>query len=351
MTNNSRNGGKSRIPAPVRTRVSTSQRKYTPTMSNNYGQARTPLLPVGVNNRSTAPSGSSDYNMRGEEVVSIINVSAGSTPGQIIYNALITPQSTRRLGLLAACWQRIDWRKASLHLVALNGSTVQSGYTMGWLEDPEASVPTSPSDVIPFLTALRSTTVRQNWVESTSGCQVNTPDKPEMYTSRGSDLRRFSPGRLVVAVAGDVGASTTFQLMLRYHVRLYVPFAGGVIDIGLPGLEGRSPLTSNVAQSASALTYPGLGSGLTAGDQVTSSRVIAAIETQNFTSLQVFPGANTAIRLFPPGKRFTIGPQSVGTVPSVIDDDNNERYALITSNFQSAISTALIVNSSTTLWT
>lgn len=225
MTKGQRKGGNSRIPAPARTSARTyPQRKYTP-MSNSNGQARTPLLPSGVNNQSTSPKGSSEYTLTGEEVIALINVGSGSTPGQVIYNQLITPKSARRLGLLADCWQRVDWKRASLHLVALNGSTVQSGYTMGWLEDPEAQVPTDSSTIIPFLTALRSTTVRQNWVESTSGVQVSTPDKPEMYTSRGSDLRRYSPGRLVVAVAGDVVTTTTFQLMLRYTVRLYVPFA------------------------------------------------------------------------------------------------------------------------------
>lgn len=199
--------------------------------SQAQGAARTPLLPLGVNNQSTMPTQAGTYTYSAEEVISIVNVAAGSTTGQTLYNGLITPESCKRLSILSSAWQRIDWMRASVHLVALNGSLVQSGYTMGFLEDPEAVLPTSAKDLIPYLTALRSTTVRQNWVESTAGVQVGMPDKPEMYTSRGSDPRRYSPGRLVVAIAGDVGSDATFQIMLKYTVRLYVPFAAASADV------------------------------------------------------------------------------------------------------------------------
>lgn len=187
------------------------------------GQARTPLLPTGVNNTATMPSTTHEYNLMGEEVIATINVN-NSRVGQIVFNQLITPQTVLRLRIMAGAFQRIDWKRASVHLVALNGSVVTSGYTMGFIEDPELKVPTVESAVIPFLTALRKTTVRQAWVESESGVQVALNDKPEMFTQPGSDMRRLSPGRVVVATTGDVGsAPTTFMIMLKYHVRLYVP--------------------------------------------------------------------------------------------------------------------------------
>lgn len=217
------------------------------------GSARTPLLPSGVNNKATMPDQAGSYTYQAEELLSLINVSAGSTPGQLIYNALITPSSCRRLALLAGAWQRIDWKQATVHLVALNGSVVQSGYTMGFVEDPEIVPPTSSSGVIGFLTALRSTTVRQNWVESTSGVQVAMPDKPEMYTQLGSDVRRYSPGRLMVAVAGDVAQQATFQLMLKYRVRLYVPLA----VIPMSQTPEDAVISSTINISASPFTING----------------------------------------------------------------------------------------------
>lgn len=310
MTRSRLNRGKSRKSVPESTSVRRQQRNNAQT----NGQARTPLLPVGVNNRATMPMGSSDYMVVGEEVVEVINVSAGSTAGQLVFNELITPQSTRRLGILSSCWQRVDWRKASLNLVALNGSTVASGYTMGWLEDPEAPVPTDSKDIIPFLTALRSTTVRQNWVQSESGCQVATPDKPEMYTQRGSDIRRFSPGRLIIAVAGDVTIPATFQLMLKYNCRLYVPFAGvGGVDPGLPGQRGTWPLANNITVSTASITYPGIGTSIAPNATVTTVGIVAAMESAN-------PSPTANVRLFPPGTRVTMGTLAGGGSVAILVD-------------------------------
>jgi hypothetical protein len=248
--------------------------------NGNNGSARIPLLPSGVNNKATMPTRAQQYRPEGEEVVQIINVPPGSVVGDIVFNQLITPTSVARLGVLSKAFQRIDWTSCSLHLVALNGSTIQSGYTMGWIEDPEILPPTgSKSEVIPFLTSLRSTSVRQNWVEATSGIQVATPDKPEMYTQLGSDVRRYSPGRLVVAIAGDVGTQATFQLMLRYNVRLYVPMAMPQTAQAGALLVGGTAQIDNVAfnTSTKALTYPGLGTSVASQATVTTTTPVAVI--------------------------------------------------------------------------
>lgn len=265
------------------------------------GSARTPLLPSGVNNKATMPDQANSYTYHAEELLSLINVAAGSTPGQLIYNALITPSSCRRLALLAGAWQRIDWRQVSVHLVALNGSVVQSGYTMGFIEDPEIIPQISASGVIGFLTALRSTTVRQNWVESSSGVQVAMPDKPEMYTQLGSDVRRYSPGRLMVAVAGDVAQQATFQLMLRYKVRLYVPLA--VIPLN------QTPEDLVIATVANITQTP-----LTINSQVFSSATSVVTLNRAYMCIVGTVAATQARVIFPAGTRVTV---SVGTTTTM----------------------------------
>lgn len=313
MATKAGNRGKSRIPVPANGGANRSMRRYNPPKSN--GQARIPLLPLGVNNKATMPRASQSYTYSAEEVVSIINVQSGSTVGQLIYNQRITPKSALRLGILSGAWQRIDWRKASLHLVALNGSTVQSGYTMGWLEDPEVAIPTAPSDIIPFLTALRSTSVRQNWVESETGMMVNAPDKPEMYTQLGSDIRRYSPGRLVIAVAGDVDTAATFQLMLKYTVRLYVPLAiaATTTPCTVTGYTGSVPAADNFSVSTANITYPGVGAALLPGAVAVTTQPIVGI-LGNTTNAS--PPANH--RLFPIGTSIQIGPLTNGSVATFI---------------------------------
>jgi len=190
---------------------------------SGLSQPRTPLLPVGVNNKATMPKRAQAYQAVGEEVIRIVTVDPGSTAGQIVFNQQIGPNSTARLSRLADLWQRIDWNKTTLNIVALNGSIVTSGYNVGFVEDPQLDVPTTSSEIIPFLTALRSTSVRQNWVQSESGQTVSLSCLPEMYTHLGSDPRRYYIGRLVMAMTGDVTTAASFQIMLRYTVNLYVP--------------------------------------------------------------------------------------------------------------------------------
>jgi len=321
MASKAGNRGKSRIPVPVNGGVN----RFNRNNPQRSGQARTPLLPLGVNNKATMPKASQSYTFAAEEVVSIINVPSGSTVGQIIFNQRITPLSTRRLSILSGAWQRIDWKKSSLHLVALNGSTVQSGYTMGWLEDPEIAIPTASSDVIPFLTALRSTTVRQNWVESETGMMVATPDKPEMYTQLGSDIRRYSPGRIVVAVAGDVNTAATYQLMLRYNVRLYVPLAipPEVAPVVLSGFTGTVPGPTNMTLSTSSVTYPGIGTKAP-GDVVVTTSIIAGILG---TTTSPSPPAN--VRIFPVGTSLQIGTLATGSNASFVTGGVTFRFATV----------------------
>lgn len=218
MVNKQRKAGKTSKLCP-KTKTRSKKRSG---MANQ--SPRTPLLPVGVNNNATMPRMSQNYVAHGEEVLSIVNVAGDTAPGQVIFNQQISPASCSRLSKLADLWQRIDWEHTVLNVVALNGSVVTAGYNVGFIEDPVIDVPTANSEVIPFLTALRGTSVRQNWVQSTTGQSVTLSKLPEMYTTRDIDIRRYSIGRLVMALTGPVGtAGASFQILLKYRVHLYVP--------------------------------------------------------------------------------------------------------------------------------
>jgi hypothetical protein len=181
------------------------------------------LLPVGVNNKQTAPRNAQHYNYSATEIIATINVPSGVVAGQTLYKNKMGPESCARLKHLSRAWQRIDWQSVQFKLVALNGSEVKSGYTMGFIEDPEVEFPTNDSETLAFLTSLRGTTVRQAWVESSAGQTVNTRDLPEMFTTLGSDSRRYYIGGLLIAASGEVTTGATFQLMMKYSVKLYVP--------------------------------------------------------------------------------------------------------------------------------
>jgi len=190
---------------------------------NGNGGPKTPLLPAGVNNKATMPQGGRGFRFQGEEVVTVQNVN-GTDPGEILYNRLISPSMVRRLGVLASAFQRIKWHECKIRVVPLNGSTTTAGYTAGVIEDPELMVPSSRKETLAFLTALRATIVRQAWVEDKTGMQVPVADRPEMFTQTGSDVRRYSPGRFVMAAGGNI-INGTFQVLLKYDVTLSVPMA------------------------------------------------------------------------------------------------------------------------------
>jgi len=170
------------------------------------------------------PSELQEHTFSGEETMTVKTVTT-SAAGEIIHNQLITPRVVQRLGVLSSAFQRIKWHECKVRVVPLNGSTVTAGYTAGIVEDPEFPIPKSGSkDVIPFLTTLRATVVRQAWVEDKAGMQVPVGDRPRMYTQAGTDIRRQSPGRFVMA-AGGVINNGTFQVMLKYKVTVSVPCA------------------------------------------------------------------------------------------------------------------------------
>lgn len=196
----------------------------------------TPLLPVGVNNRATQPSNLSKLTLEAQETIEIRTVS-GTQMGEVIYNGLVAPDSVVRLALLSKAFQRILWHRCEVKIVPLNGSTTTAGYTAGFVEDPEAPVPLGKLELIQYLTTLRSSVVRQSWVAEATGRLVAPSDLPEMYTQLGSDLRRWSPGRIVIAAGGPI-TDGTFQLMLSYKVTLSVPVA--MLDVTPGGVPSYS---------------------------------------------------------------------------------------------------------------
>lgn len=184
------------------------------------------LLPNSINNKATMPNSVQDYRPKGCEAIKTITVPTNTEPGTIVFDSQISHEQVARLKTLAASFQRITWIKVVLKLVALNGSLVRSGYTAGFIEDPEITMPSDKKQTVQFLTALRGSSIRQNWVSSSVGQVVNISNLPEMYTSKGIDPRRFYIGRYVVVLNGSPGTEeTTFQVMMDYEVHFKVPLA------------------------------------------------------------------------------------------------------------------------------
>lgn len=219
---------------------------------NGNGNAKIPLLPSGVNNKATMPYGENKLKFKGEELIDIVQVTS-SQEGEVIFNRLVTPKVVARLSTVSDVYQRIKWNKAEINIVPLNGSTTTSGYTAGYVEDPEIPIPTGKA-VIRFLTAMRSTVVRQAWVADCAGKLVAPSNLPEMYTQVGSDIRRWAIGRVVIAAGGNI-VNGSFQVMLKYDVEMFVPISVNP-DFPLSDFFTAPQLTNNAERQAGGLRLP-----------------------------------------------------------------------------------------------
>lgn len=208
------------------------------------------FIPNAINNKATSPKKSQSGFYSGVESIATVKFPENAAVGQIIYNEQISHELVTRLFILSMVYQYVKWIKCHLKLVSLNGSTITSGYTVGFVEDPEAVVPTNPKDTISYLTALRGTSTRQNWVSADIGQIVDINSLPKMYTTKGTDPRRFYIGRFVIALNGNPGQQeNTFHIMLDYEVRLSVPCAKP-----LPSILGDFTFDANAFPGSVKLT-------------------------------------------------------------------------------------------------
>lgn len=182
------------------------------------------MVPPGLNNRATVSRANQSVRMVGcSEIIGTYTPRPDSKAGDVFINERISVDSCARLSTQASLFQRVFWQRVSLKLIALNPSTVKAGYNVGYVEDPLIDVPALSSDVLPFLTGLRGTEVRQNWNQSDAGIIMARQFLPEMYTTEGGDPRRFFIGRVVAACTGPPGPDVVFQLQLEYTVTFAVP--------------------------------------------------------------------------------------------------------------------------------
>lgn len=267
---------------------------------------------MGVNNKATQPSNLGKFTLEAQETMEIRTVN-GTEMGDVIYNSLVTPVSAVRLALLSKAYQRIQWHRCEIKIVPLNGSTTTSGYTAGFVEDPDAAVPRGKIDLIQYLTALRSSVVRQSWVAEATGKLVAPSNLPEMYTQQGSDIRRWSPGRIVIAAGGPI-SNGTFQLMLSYKVTLSVPVAlldttsSGIPTFSTPDSGG----VNNMQVRQTGWTAPqlsltlGFGSTTVLLGDVVCTHAVGTYGVQHFS-------------IIPLGTRVTLQPSLDATPKCILD--------------------------------
>lgn len=202
------------------------------------GASMTPLLPQSINNRITSNASTKPYRFVGTEYMGQpITLTGNEAPGKILFNQIITTALCVRLAAQAKCWQRYTVNKLKGTVVTLNGSLVQSGYTMAYIDDPSYPIRTDSKGIV-NLTAFKGSTVRQNWVSSSVSSTTKNGDRPPLFVQEGADPRLHSPGRLVLQLNGTPSADNvhvTWAIMLEYDITFHSP--GVVQDAVLDNFE------------------------------------------------------------------------------------------------------------------
>lgn len=229
------------------------------TTSSSYSGPKNPLLPSSLNNNMTVDSSSKSFRMVGTEYAGQPrNLTGNETPGQILFNTLVTAASCPRLAAMSRCWQRYTVNKLSAVLVTLNGAVVQSGYTMAYIDDPAYPIRSDAKGIV-NLTAFAGSTVRQNWVMSSVDNTTRNGQKPPLFVTTTGDIRLYSPGRIVVQLNGTPAntpnTTVTWALMLKYDITFHHP--GVDSDLASPDFD---TVWSNNININLQPTGPGLNS-------------------------------------------------------------------------------------------
>lgn len=151
--------------------------------------------------------------MTGTDLIHSYEIRIGDLPaGTVVASELITPGSFRRLARVASAYQRIHYTRLRFRVVPQLPTTSGGGYVAGFVRDP--------ADEVPDVSSLLSQTgaVATKWWQS---CDVLTlPDSRLYYTSEGSELREFSPGRFMVISNGTCTANGSVVVYADWDVRL-----------------------------------------------------------------------------------------------------------------------------------
>lgn len=113
--------------------------------------------------------------------------------GTLLSEFLITGGLTNRLAGLSMNFQMYRFRRLQVHVTSGNSSTAQGVYGVSWVQDPDDMV--DPGNVITLGNSCRHSVRSKVW----ENCTLRLPMPPLwFFTSQGADLRKSSPGKLIV---------------------------------------------------------------------------------------------------------------------------------------------------------
>lgn len=148
-----------------------------------------------------------------DRLISISDVSKFGT-GATLVNVVITPGLFERLRTVAMAFQRIRYHSLRFRIEPQMSTATNGGYVGAFVRDPADFVPKSP---LIYLTAQRGSVTTKWW----QSCSISAPpSKTLYYTSKGAEIREFSPGKFVLAVDGAATQTGNLTVFVDWSVSL-----------------------------------------------------------------------------------------------------------------------------------
>nr|QIJ56912.1 hypothetical protein [Scaphoideus titanus sobemo-like virus 1] len=142
--------------------------------------------------------------------------------GSIVLDFLVVPSGFKRLARIASAFQKVQYLQLEFSVEPQINAVTAGGYVVGFVSDPD--------DQIVNLDQLTSTrgSVTTKWWQSARVVPKLT--NRTYFTSMGSELREFSPGRFVLMVDGQASQTGNLTVFCRWSVRL----SGAILEAPLP---------------------------------------------------------------------------------------------------------------------
>jgi len=139
--------------------------------------------------------------------------------GNIVIDQLVTANITDRLRTQASLFQRIKYRRLTFEIQTQTSTTTTGGYAVAFLKDPMMEIGTGTS-ALKKLTAVQGSKTSK-WWQSTVLDVI--PNQMQYYCANGTDLRWYSPGRLVILGDGPPNEEVNITIILKWVVELTEP--------------------------------------------------------------------------------------------------------------------------------
>lgn len=165
--------------------------------------------------------------LSGTDILTKIDDISGYVYGSEIFSELIVPGLFPRLALVARTFQKVIYHKITVRIVPQISTTTSGGYVAAFVADPADDTPQGDA-LVSHLISQRASQAQKWWQNSV----INIPLTNTMYfTSRGVDVREYSPGKFLIASTGKPSQVGSLVVYVDWDVSLSVATLERLADV------------------------------------------------------------------------------------------------------------------------